>query len=163
MRPTDPIRRIACLAIAPLLAACPVAGMHAPAVEVRLAAAPARDFAPGDTVRLTAEVRNPGRDTLRMRFDAGCPVLFFVRAESDQRVVEPPDGVERCEGTRRELVLAPGNAETFTHAWVPGADLPPGAYTAYAIFEEHHLIRGGDRSYKAAHRSNEAALQMAAP
>ena len=143
-----------------LLAACPVAGMHQPAVVLRLDAAP-QSVVQGDSLHLLAAVTNPGSDTLRLEFDGDCVVSFYVRADADQSLVEPAGGEPpRCDGAARTLVLAPGAAERVRHAWVARAPGGTGAFTAYAILGEHHLRRGGERDFKSAHRSNEVPVQV---
>jgi hypothetical protein len=133
--------------------------MHLATVEVALAAAPA-EVRPGDTLRLTATMRNPTPDTLRMEFAGACPVAFYVRSDSSSAVVEPPDGVAKCDGPARTLTLAPGASERFTHAWTPADGATPGAYTAYAVTGEHHLVRGREREYRVGRRSNEVPVRV---
>ena len=144
------------------LAACPTARSHVPDVEVRVTAAPDEARAGDDTVRLTATVRNRSRETLRMELTDrwACMVSFYVRREDTRAVVEPADGIARCEGEPYLLTLTPGESRRFRHEWTPADSLPPGAYTAYAVFSEHHLIRADRREYRAGHRTNEVPLRL---
>lgn len=139
-----------------LLAACPLAGMHVPGGDFALAVA-TTDLAPGDSLRMTATLTNPGADTLRLAFDGGCVVTFYVRSDPDGAVVEPAEE-PRCTG-RDTVVLARGGAWRLEHAWIVPAAAPH-PYTAYAILGEHYVLRGDERDFKAGHRSNEIALQV---
>jgi hypothetical protein len=140
-----------------LLAACPTAGMHRPSVNVQLAAA-STSLRRGDTLRLSATVTNPSDAPLVLEFDAECVVVFYVRAP-DGAVIHPVPEMPECPGARR-VELAPGASQTYADAWVPADSLAAGEYVAYAIFGEHHVVRGEKRSFKAAHRSNEVPVRL---
>ncbi len=141
-----------------LLTACPVAGLHVLAGNFALAVSPAAP-APGDTVRMFATLANPGDDTLRLAFEGDCVVTFYVRSDPDGAIVDPA-GEPACESVSETVVLAPGGARAFEHRWIAPAAAPH-AYTAYAILGEHYVLREGDRDFKAGHRSNEVAIQVA--
>ena len=156
-------RRAILILALPLLAGCPTAGMHRPAVDFALATRPAAPAA-GDTVWLAATVANRGDEPLVLEFARDCVVAFFVRAEDDQRVVEPGNGLWPCGPQPVTLRLAPGEERRFEHAWIAGVSGGPspraGAFTAYAVLEEHHLARGRRREFKADHRSNEVEVRV---
>lgn len=148
------------LAVA-VLAACPTARMHVPAVDFTVAAATA-SVRPGGTLRLSATVRNPTPDTLAMEFGDACAVSFYVRAEATDAVVEPADGMWPCEGPGRTIRLAPGQSERFEHAWAVADTVPAGDYTAYAVLVDHRLTRADKPEYKSGDRSNEVAVRVEA-
>jgi hypothetical protein len=140
-----------------LLAACPVAGMHALAGDFMLSVSPDAPT-PGDTLRMYAVLANPGTDTLRLEFDGDCMVSFYLRSDPGGAIVEPA-GEPGCESVAETVVLAPEQGRHFEQQWIVPADAPH-AYTAYAILGEHYVVRDGDRDYKAGHRSNEIAVQV---
>jgi hypothetical protein len=140
-----------------LLAACPVAGMHRLSGDFLLSVSPDAPM-PGDTLRLYAVLANPGADTLRLEFDGDCMVSFYLRSDPDGAIVEPA-GEPRCGPAIETVVLAPEQGRRFEHHWIVPATAPH-AYTAYAILGEHYVLRGGDRDYKAGHRSNEIPIQV---
>lgn len=132
-------------------------------MELALATAPAQVIA-GDTVRLAATVTNQADEAVELAFGADCVVEFFVRAE-DHRIVEPGGEWPCRRGAPRTLRLAPDESVRYEHAWIagasPGGQPGPGTYTAYAILDEHHLMRAGRREFKSGHRSNEVEIRVA--
>ena len=143
--------------IALVLAACPVAGMHVPALGFTVAATPA-EVRPGDTLRLTATLENESGSPVTLEFATRCGVTFHVRAP-DHRVVEPA-GAPRCEGRGERLALAPGASRVLEHGWPVPAGLAPGEYHAYFTVAEHEVVDGGKRAFKAGHRSNEVPFRV---
>lgn len=132
--------------------------MHRLSVDFTVAAAPATVRA-GDTLRLVARLRNPSGQPVVMEFDSSCPVRFYVRG-ADHRVVEPEGGTWRCEPGATRVSLAPGEEREYTHAW-PVRGVAPDTLTVYSVLEEHHLVQGDDRSFRAGHRSNEVTVVRA--
>lgn len=140
-----------------LLSACPVAGMHVPALAFTVAAAPA-EVRPGDTLRLTATLENESESPVTLEFATRCGVTFHVRAP-DHRVMEPA-GAPRCEGPGERMELAPGASRVLEHGWPVPPDLGPGEYHAYFTVAEHDAVAGGEREFKAGHRSNEVPFRV---
>lgn len=138
---------------------CPVAGMHRPAVDFTASAAPAA-VRTGDTLRLVARLRNPSDAPLVMEFATSCPVHFYVQG-GDRRILEPEGGTWRCTAVQTRVALAPGEQREYRHVWPVRAGSAPDTLTVYSILEDHHLVKGGDREFKAGHRSNEVAVVRA--
>jgi hypothetical protein len=97
-------------------------------------------FAVGDTATLSFALRNIGTDTLRMSFQIGCPILYYIK-DSDANFAYPADGAWTCTGVVSSIVLAPEQAHVVTvvvRGGVPDPAifsdvlLPAGRYRAYA-------------------------------
>jgi hypothetical protein len=108
------IRRLAPLCALALLAACPVPGMHEPAVDLALSVQP-QALVPGDTLRLAATVTNPSDEPLALEFGDDCVTKFYMRAE-DGNIVHPEDGLWPCRPEFQRIELGPGASHRFVHA-----------------------------------------------
>lgn len=149
---TRPHRPALPVAAALWLAACPTAGSHTPDLPVRLVAEPSDSIRPGETMRMTARLWNPGRQPVRLEFDSQCQVEFYVLAP-DKTVLHPPGGGTTCVRAPSVLTLAPGDTVRYSGAWL-ATSATLGPHTAYAVLWEHHLPAGAERRYEAGHRSN---------
>ena len=97
-------------------------------------------FAVGDTATLSFALRNTGSDTVRLSFQIGCPILYYIK-DSDANFAYPAGGVWQCPGVISNIVLAPGHSHAVTApvrggvpdpANVSDIVLPAGRYRAYA-------------------------------
>lgn len=140
------------LGAALLLAGCPTAGMHTPDLPVRLTVVPGDSIAPGDSLRMTAYLRNPSKRPLRLEFDSQCQVEFYVMAP-DKTVLHPPGGGTTCVSAPSVIELAPLDSVRFEANW-PATSSTMGPHTAYAVLWEYHVAQDGERAYEAGHRSN---------
>lgn len=140
------------LLLALAVAGCPTIGSHTVELPVRLTVAPSDTLRPGETLRMTAYLRNPGRDSVRLEFDDQCQVEFYVHAP-DKTVLHPPGGGTTCVQAPSVIELAPGDSVRFAEAWrVSASNIGP--HTAYAVLWDHHVPRRGERRFEAGHRSN---------
>lgn len=150
------MNRPRCLAAAALLAlplaGCPTSGSHTSELPVRLTVVPTDTLAPGDSLRMTAYLRNPGRTPVRLEFDSQCQVEFYVQAP-DKTVLHPPGGGTTCVAAPSVLEVAPGDSVRFTASWLATSGTV-GPHTAYAVLWEHHVPSEAERRYEAGHRSN---------
>lgn len=148
LRPLAPV--LAALA----LAGCPTAGSHTVDLPVRLTVVPADSLAPGDSLHMTAYLRNPGRRAVRVEFESQCQVEFYVQGP-DKSVLHPPGGGTTCIRAPSTLEIPAGDSLRFTAAWLATSSTS-GPHTAYAVLWEHHrpVGDGGERRYEAGHRSN---------
>jgi Intracellular proteinase inhibitor len=144
--------RLVLPAAALLLAGCPTAGMHTPDLPVRLTATPGDSIAPGDSLRMTAYLRNPTRQPVRLEFDSQCQVEFYVMGP-DNSVLHPPGSGTTCVRAPSVLTLQPGDSVRFADSWM-ATSATTGPHSAYAVLWEHHVARDGERAYEAGHRSN---------
>jgi hypothetical protein len=119
-----------------------------------LAVAP-RTVAPGDTVRLTLTVANPGGDTLRLAFEPGCPVRFAVRhaAEGWRAHPVPDPCATLATGDSARVVVAPHGAWRTEWRWMargedPRHPLRPGEYVVEASLAQRTELRGGRRAFQ---------------
>ena len=134
------------------LGACRGSGSGGDELPVRLTVTPADTISPGDSLRMTAYLRNPGREPVRLEFDSQCQVEFYVHSP-DKSVLYPPGSGTTCVRAPSVLEIPPGDSVRFTAAWM-ATSTAAGAHTAYAVLWEHHLPSGGEREYNAGHRSN---------
>ena len=140
------------LAASLLLCACPTAGSHTPDLPVRLTTEPSDSIAPGDSLRMTARMWNPGRRPVRLEFDSQCQVELYVLSP-DKTVLHPPGGGTTCVHAPSIVTLAPGDTVAYSGVWRATSGTV-GPHTAYAVLWEHHLPAGAERRYEAGHRSN---------
>lgn len=155
---TRPIRPAAAALLALALAGCPTAGGSSPDLPVRLTVEPADTVAPGDSLKMTAYLRNPGRAPVRLEFDSQCQVEFYVLAP-DKTVLFPPGGGTTCIRAPSVLELAPGDSLRFAAAW-QATSFTAGPHTAYAVLWEHYVPGEGEREYVQGHRSNIVQFQV---
>lgn len=150
------------LAFAALLAAAGCEEQpHEARIPVRLRADPAGTLAAGDSLRMSAWLVNPTRQPLRMEFDDGCQVEFYVQGP-DRTVVHPPGGGASCVGAPSELEIAPGDSLRFEGAWrAPGIAL--GDHVAYAVLWAYHVPHEGGRVAREGHRSNVIQFRVLPP
>ena len=151
------IRRVAPAFLLVLLAACPTAGMHRLAVDFHLTASPGA--APGERLRMAAKIQNTSAERMEMDFGGACVMQIYV-VGPDMRAVHRAPESDRCEPAGPPIVLEPGASWSCESVWTVPDSLPAGRYTAYAVLEEHHLVRGGRRQFKAGHRSNEVPVRI---
>ena len=139
-------------AAAALLAAC--SGGTPSDLPLRLTVTPADSLAPGDSLRMTAVLRNPGKNPVRLEFDSQCQVEFYVHAP-DKTVLYPPGRGTTCIRAPSVLELAAGDSLRFNAQWM-ATSATAGPHTAYAVLWEHHLPGegGGEREFDPGHRSN---------
>lgn len=149
---TRPIRLAAPLLVALALAGCPTAGMHTADLPVRLTVVPADTLAPGDSLRMTAYLRNPGRRPARLEFESQCQVEFYVQAP-DKTVLHPPGGGTTCIRAPSVVEVPAGDSVRFTASWTATSSTA-GEHIAYAVLWEHHVPHGEEKRFKAGHRSN---------
>jgi hypothetical protein len=147
-----PLRLAAAALLALPLAGCPTAGSHTSELPVRLTVTPTDTLAHGDSLRMTAYLRNPGRQPVRLEFDSQCQVEFYVHGP-DKSVLYPPGSGTTCIRAPSVLEVAAGDSVRFTAAWM-ATSATAGPHTAYAVLWEHHVPRGDKRRFEAGHRSN---------
>ncbi|HEX6911361.1 MAG TPA: BsuPI-related putative proteinase inhibitor [Longimicrobium sp.] len=150
MNRSRPLAAAALLALP--LAGCPTSGSHTTELPVRLTVVPTDTLAPGDSLRMTAYLRNPGRTPVRLEFDSQCQVEFYVQAP-DKTVLHPPGGGTTCVSAPSVLEVTPGDSVRFTASWLATSGTS-GPHTAYAVLWEHHVPGEAERRYEAGHRSN---------
>ena len=156
-----PLRLSAAALAALLLAGCPTAGSHTVDLPVRLTVTPTDTVAHGDSLRMTAYLRNPRGQAVRLEFDSPCQVEFYVHAP-DKTVMHPPGGGTTCIRAPSVVELAAGDSMRFAASWT-ATSTSAGPYTAYAVLWEHHIPREGERRYEAGHRSNIVQFEVAPP
>jgi hypothetical protein len=149
---TRPVRLAVPALLALMLAGCPTAGMHTSELPVRLTVVPGDTLVSGDSLRMTAYLRNPGRQPVRLEFESQCQVEFYVHAP-DKTVLHPPGGGTTCIRAPSVVELPAGDSLRFTASWTATTS-NAGPHTAYAVLWEHHVPRGGERRFEAGHRSN---------
>ena len=142
-----------------LLACCPGGGTDSSDLPLRLTVQPSGTVSPGDSLRMTAHLVNPGNRPVRLEFDDQCQVEFYVHAP-DKTVLHPPGGGTTCVGGPTSLELAPGDSARFADAWRVTSSFAL-SHTAYAVLWEHHEPSGGEREYEQGHRSNIATFHLA--
>jgi hypothetical protein len=143
--------RLALLYAVLLLAACGPEP-HEARIPVRLRIEPADTVAPGERVRMTAYVRNPTDEVLRMEFDDQCQVEIYVQS-ADKTVLHPPGGGASCMGAPSALEIAPGDSVRFADTWMPSTSVL-GEHIAYAVLWPYHVPHEGERVARDGHRSN---------
>lgn len=156
-----PHRILAPALLALALAGCPTSGSHTAELPVRLTVVPGDSLAPGDSLRMTAYLRNPGKQVARLEFDSQCQVEFYVHGP-DKSVLYPPGSGTTCIRAPTVLEVPPGDSVRFTASWL-ATNSTRGPHTAYAVLWEHHVPGGGDaddRRYEAGHRSNIVQFQV---
>jgi hypothetical protein len=142
--------------LVPVLAAC--SGGAPRELPVRLTVTPADSLAPGDSLRMTAYLRNPGEQPVRLEFDSQCQVEFYVHAP-DKAVLYPPGSGTTCIRAPSVLEIPAGDSLRFTAAWM-ATSATAGPHTAYAVLWEHNVPRGEERVYDPGHRSNVVQFQV---
>lgn len=158
---TRPLRPAALCTAALLLAGCSGGGTDTSDLPLRLSVRPSGTVAPGDSLRMTAFLVNPGRSPVRLEFEDQCQVEFYVQAP-DKTVLHPPGGGAACVGGPTALDIPPGDSVRFDDAWLVASTYAL-EHTAYAVLWEHHQPRGGEREYEQGHRSNIVVFRIAAP
>lgn len=156
-----PLRPLAPALMALALAGCPTAGSHTAELPVRLTIVPADTIVPGDSLHMTAYLRNPGRVPVRLEFDSQCQVEFYVQGP-DKSVLYPPGSGTTCIRAPTVLEVPAGDSIRFAAVWM-ATSATRGPHTAYAVLWEHH-VPGDDadgRRYEAGHRSNVVQFQVA--
>lgn len=154
-------RRLAPVAAALVLAACPTAGNHVDTAPLRMRIVPADSIVPGDSVKMTAWLVNPGDQPLRMEFDSRCRVEFYVAAP-DRTIVHPAGGGTTCVAAPSTLEVPARDSLRFTDAWLATPSVL-GQFTAYAVMWDHHVPRvDGERAFKSSYRSNVLVFDVVA-
>ena len=153
--------RRALLIAAALLAGCSAGGIDSSNLPLRITVQPADSVAPGDSLRMTAYLVNPGRTPVRLEFEDQCQVVFYVMAP-DKTVLHPAGGGASCMGGPTVLELPAGDSVRFADAW-PVASTFAREHSAYAVLWEHHEAGAGEREYEEGHRSNIVEFRVAAP
>lgn len=142
-----------------LLAAACAPEPHEAELPLRLRAQPADTLSPGDALRMTAYLRNPTRQPLRIEFDDECQVVIYVLA-GDHTVLHPPGGGASCVGGPSELEIAPGDSVRFEDTW-QATTYTAGLHIAYAVLWPYHVPREGEeRVAREGHRSNVVLFQI---
>jgi|GEM_PF-2947563 len=144
-----------------LLAGCPGGGTDSSDLPLRLTVQPSGTVQPGDSLRMTAHLVNPGNRPVRLEFDDQCQVEFYVQAP-DKTVLHPPGGGTTCMGAPSVLEIAPGDSVRFADTWLVASTFAL-AHTAYAVLWEHHEAGEGEREYEKGHRSNIVEFRLATP
>lgn len=144
-----------------LLAGCGGGGTDSSDLPLRLTVEPAGTVKPGDTLRMTAYLVNPGSRPVRLEFDDQCQVEFYVQSP-DKTVLHPPGGGTSCMGGPSAIDLPPRDSVRFTDAWLVASTYVH-EHTAYAVLWEHHEPTAGEREYEQGHRSNIIPFLVAAP
>jgi hypothetical protein len=130
-----------------LLAGCPTASVHVPAMEMRLAASPAVPRV-GDTLRLTATLANRHAGPIEVEARCNPPVTLSVYTADRSRTAHKSSDPWRCGVAGPRFRIAPGDSVRFTDSWVADGD---GAFTVTAAIGEHYVVRGGKRELKLGH------------
>jgi len=158
------MRRLAFAALpaaALLLGGCPGGATDSSDLPLRLTVQPRGDLRPGDSLRMTAYLVNPGSKPVRLEFDDQCQVEFYVQAP-DKTVLHPPGGGTTCTGAPSAIDLPPGDSVRFTDTWLVASTFAK-EHSAYAVLWEHYQPKGDKREYERGHRSNIATFHLAAP
>lgn len=140
-----------------LLAGCPTASIHVPAMEMRLAASPALPRV-GDTIRLTATLANPHAEPIEVEARCNPPVTFSIGAADRSRTAHQTSESWPCGIDGPRFRIAPGDSVRFTDAWVADGD---GAFTMTASIGEHYVVRGGKREFKNGHAFGPVTVRVA--
>lgn len=140
-----------------LLAGCPTASIHVPAMELRLAASPAAPRV-GDTLRLTATLANKHAEPIEVEPGCNPPVTFSVGTADRSRTAHRTSESWPCGVAGPRFRIAPGDSVRFTDAWVADAD---GAFTVTASIGEHYVVRGGRREFKMGHAFAPVTVRIA--
>jgi hypothetical protein len=158
------MRRLAIAALpvaALLLGGCPGGVTDSSDLPLRLTVQPRGDLRPGDSLRMTAYLVNPGSKPVRLEFDDQCQVEFYVQAP-DKTVLHPAGGGTTCTGAPTAIDLPPGDSVRFTETWLVASTFAK-EHSAYAVLWEHHQPKGDKREYEQGHRSNIATFHLAPP
>ena len=156
-----PRLRLVIPAAALLLAGCSDGGTDSSNLPLRLTVQPTGDLEPGDTLRMTAYLVNPGKRPVRLEFEDQCQVEFYVMAP-DKTVLHPPGGGTSCMGGPTAIDLPPRDSVRFSDAWLVTSRFAR-EHSAYAVLWEHHEPKGAEREYEPGHRSNIATFHLATP
>jgi hypothetical protein len=144
-----------------LLAGCGGGGTDSSNLPLRLTVEPTGTVKPGDTLRMTAYLINPGSRPVRLEFDDQCQVEFYVQSP-DKTVLHPPGGGTSCMGGPTAIDLPPGDSVRFTDSWLVASTYVR-EHTAYAVLWEHHEPTAKEREYEQGHRSNIIPFLVASP
>ncbi|MBW3572152.1 MAG: hypothetical protein KY467_13715 [Gemmatimonadetes bacterium] len=158
---TTRLARAAVAAAALLAGGCRGGGTDSSQLPLRFRVQPAGTVAPGDSMRMTAYLVNPGSRPVRLEFENQCQVEFYVQAP-DKTVLHPPGGGTTCVGAPTVLELAARDSVRFDDAWLVASTYALD-HTAYAVLWEHHQARGEEREYERGHRSNIVTFRLAEP
>jgi hypothetical protein len=142
------------------LASCDSIGGGSSELPVRLTVTPTDTLAPGDSLRMTAYLRNPGREPVRLDFESQCQVEFYVHAP-DKTVLHPPGGGTTCIRAPSVLEIAAGDSVRFTASWTATTSMS-GPHSAYAVLWEHNVPGDGEPKFDPGHRSNIVEFQVKA-
>lgn len=153
--------RLAGSAAALLLAGCGGGGTDSSDLPLRLTVQPRDTLAPGDSMRMTAWLVNPGSSPVRLEFDNQCQVEFYVQSP-DKVVLHPPGGGTSCMGAPSAIDLPPRDSVRFADMWLVASTYTR-EHSAYAVLWEHHEPSGGEREYEQGHRSNIVTFHVAPP
>jgi hypothetical protein len=104
--------------------------------------APRESLARGDSMVVRFDLRNTGRDTLRLTFPSGCTVMPYVTTPDTLAVAYPGGGSWSCTMALTGMTLVPGGVETRELVVAAGGDargdravLAPGNYLMFARLE----------------------------
>lgn len=142
-----------------LLAGCGDGG-NASGFPLRLRVQPADSVAPGDSLRMTAYLVNPGAQAVRLRFEDQCQVEFYVQGP-DKSVLHPPGGGTACVGAPTVLEIPPRDSIRFDDAWLVTSSFVE-AHSAYAVLWDYQ-VGEGEGEPEAGHRSNIVEFRIAHP
>jgi hypothetical protein len=154
-------RSLLSCAAALLLAGCSDGGTDSSDLPLRLAVQPADSVAPGDSLRMTAHLVNPGRTPVRLEFEDQCQVVFYVQAP-DKTVLHPAGGGTACVGAPSVLEVPAGDSLRFADVWLVTSRYAL-SHSAYAVLWEHHEAGGEEREYEEGHRSNIVEFRVIPP
>lgn len=144
-----------------LLAGCSGGATDSSDLPLRLTVEPTDTLTPGDTLRMTAYLINPGNRPVRLEFDDQCQVEFYVQSP-DKTVLHPPGGGTSCMGGPSAIDLPPGDSVRFSDRWLVASTYVH-EHTVYAVLWEHHQPKGEEREYEEGHRSNIIPFRVVAP
>lgn len=149
------------LPVALMLAGCSGGRVDSSELPLRLRAQPAGTVAPGDSLRMTAYLVNPGKQPIRLEFEDQCQVVFYVHAP-DRTVLHPAGGGAACVGGPTALDLPAGDSVRFMDVYLVTSRYAE-EHSAYAVLWEHHVPGEGERQYEEGHRSNIVTFRVVDP
>lgn len=152
-------RRAILAALLPLAACGPEP--HEAKLPVRLRVEPTDTLAPGETLRMTAWLRNPTRHPLRMEFDDQCQVEMYVQGP-DRTILHPPGGGATCVGAPSTIEIAPRDSVRFEGSWMATTAML-GEHIAYAVLWPYRVPHRREPVGREGHRSNVVIFPVLMP
>jgi hypothetical protein len=135
-----------------LLAAACETPPHEARLPVRLRVEPADTLLPGDVMRMTAHLRNPTGEVLRMEFADQCQVVMYVQGP-ERTILHPPGGGASCVGAPSSLEIAPRDSVRFEASWMATTSVL-GEHIVYAVLWPYSVPHAGRQVARDGHRSN---------